>query len=92
MNSDKVNAVAIFTQRYLHGKMAIKALKAGKHVYSAVPCSVEVDDIVEMYINDEFFEKPSNTYDFMYASKKLNIIYEDRNIILTGKIHLHLNL
>ena len=48
LNSDKVNAVAIFTQRYLHGKMAIKALKAGKHVYSAVPCSVEVDDIVEI--------------------------------------------
>ena len=27
--SSEVNAIAIFTQRYLHGGMAIKALKAG---------------------------------------------------------------
>ena len=30
--SDEINSVAIFTQRDLHGDMAIKALKAGKHV------------------------------------------------------------
>ena len=46
--SDKVNAVAIFTQRYKHGKMVIEALKAGKHVYSAVPCSIEIEDIIEI--------------------------------------------
>src|SRR3954468_16335090 len=28
-----VDAIAIFTQRWLHGPMAIQALKAGKHVY-----------------------------------------------------------
>lgn len=32
-----VNAVALFTQRHLHGPMAVAALRAGKHVYSAVP-------------------------------------------------------
>ena len=39
-----------------------------------------VGDTVDMYINDEFFEKTNSVYDFMYASKKLNIIYEDENI------------
>ena len=46
-----INSVAVFTQRHLHGKMVIKALEAGKHVYSAVPigCTVEeVTRIVEL--------------------------------------------
>lgn len=46
--SDKVNAVAIFTQRFKHGQMVIDALKAGKHVYSAVPCAVNVDEIKQI--------------------------------------------
>lgn len=46
-----VNAVALFTQRHLHGPMAVQALAAGKHVYSAVPMASEVEhcqEIVEM--------------------------------------------
>ncbi len=46
--SDEINAVAIFTQRFKHGKMVIDALKAGKHVYSAVPCAIDVEDIIEI--------------------------------------------
>lgn len=46
--SDKVNAVAIFTQRNQHGAMAIAALKAGKHVYSAVPMATEIHEILEI--------------------------------------------
>lgn len=46
--SDEVNAVAIFTERQKHGPMVIAALKAGKHVYSAVPCSISVDEIIEI--------------------------------------------
>ena len=45
LGSDRVNAVAIFTQRFKHGPMVIEALKAGKHVYSAVPCAIDIDDI-----------------------------------------------
>lgn len=46
--SDKINAIAIFTQRFKHGQMAIEALKAGKHVYSAVPCSISIGEIMEI--------------------------------------------
>lgn len=46
--SDEINSVAIFTQRDLHGVMAIAALKAGKHVYSAVPMALKVDEILEI--------------------------------------------
>jgi predicted dehydrogenase len=40
-----VDAVAIFTQRWSHAPMAIKALKAGKHVYSAVPAAVTLEEM-----------------------------------------------
>ena len=46
--SPEVNAVAIFTERQKHGPMVIEALKAGKHVYSAVPCATDIDDIAEI--------------------------------------------
>ena len=46
--SKEINAVAIFTQRFAHGPMVIRALKAGKHVYSAVPCAIRVEEIKEM--------------------------------------------
>lgn len=46
--SKEINSIAIFTQRFKHGKMAIDALKAGKHVYSAVPCSLSIDEIKEI--------------------------------------------
>ncbi|HEY1765506.1 MAG TPA: Gfo/Idh/MocA family oxidoreductase [Opitutaceae bacterium] len=42
------DAVAIFTQRWKHGPQAIAALKAGKHVYSAVPAGVTVEEIGEL--------------------------------------------
>src|SRR5262245_20140648 len=40
-----VDAVAVFTQRWLHGPMVIAALEAGKHVYSTVPMAIDADDI-----------------------------------------------
>jgi predicted dehydrogenase len=46
--SKEVNSIAIFTQRTKHGPMAIAALKAGKHVYSAVPCATDIEDICEI--------------------------------------------
>ncbi|MBP5661672.1 MAG: Gfo/Idh/MocA family oxidoreductase [Clostridia bacterium] len=46
--SSEINAVAIFTQRDLHGPMAIAALKAGKNVYSAVPMALDINDILEI--------------------------------------------
>lgn len=42
-------------------------------------------DVVDMYINDEFFEKKETVYDFMSASKNIDIVYEDDNIILLNK-------
>jgi predicted dehydrogenase len=40
-----VDAIAIFTQRWLHGSQALRALDAGKHVYSAVPAAITLDEL-----------------------------------------------
>ena len=59
ISSDKINSVAIFTPRTTHGKLAIAALKAGKHVYSSVPCATEIEEIIEI---KELVEKTRLTY------------------------------
>ena len=43
-------------------------------------------DVLQLYINDEFFEKPrqDNAY-LTVAAPKLNIVYEDENILLVDK-------
>jgi predicted dehydrogenase len=43
-----VDAVAIFTQRWTHGPLVERALRAGKHVYSAVPMAVTEDEIAKI--------------------------------------------
>ncbi len=40
-----VDCVAIFTQRHLHGSMAVACLNAGKHVFSAVPMASDIEDM-----------------------------------------------
>lgn len=42
-------------------------------------------DILELYINDEFFEEKSADLPFLSAPKALDIVYEDDNIILLYK-------
>ena len=43
-----VDAIVIITQNWLHAPQATQALKAGKHVYSAVPTGIEVDEIARL--------------------------------------------
>lgn len=42
-------------------------------------------DIVDMYINDEFFKPKKVVFDFLSSPPFLNIVYEDENIILIDK-------
>src|SRR6478752_417939 len=43
-----LDAVAIFTQRWTHGPLVLQALRAGKHVYSAVPMAISEEEIAEI--------------------------------------------
>ena len=57
----------------VNGKKASNSLK------------VHEGDLVELYINDEFFEPLSYEDDFKKAPCNLDVIYEDENILLTNK-------
>ena len=43
-----VDAVALFTQNWMHGPQAVQALRAGKDVYSAVPSAISMDETNEL--------------------------------------------
>lgn len=43
-------------------------------------------DVLQLYINDEFFDTPSQDNAYLtVAAPKLNIVYEDENILLVDK-------
>ena len=47
---------------------------------------LETGDILQLYINDEFFDKPNEENLFLTVFKpQLNIVYEDENILLVDK-------
>lgn len=48
LENKAINCIANFTQRHLHGDIVIRALKAGKHVYSAVPMASAVEECQEI--------------------------------------------
>ena len=40
-----VDAIAIFTQHHVHGPQSVQALQSGKHVYSAVPSAISLEEM-----------------------------------------------
>ncbi len=77
-------AAPLLPKNLLYKYIRLKRIKVNRK-RAEISTRLNFGDIVEMYINDEFFEVSPTVYDFMYASKKLNIIYEDENIILIDK-------
>jgi len=68
-------------QKYIRIKRIKVNGKGAKRDYK-----LAVDDIVQMYINDEFFEIPNEENVYLKVSDPaLDIIYEDDNIILINK-------
>ena len=46
---------------------------------------LQVGDILTMYLKDEFFQQQEKEYDFLKAPNKLNLVYEDENLLLVDK-------
>ena len=42
-------------------------------------------DVLALYVKDEFLEEAAPVYDFLAAGKRLNIVYEDENLLLLNK-------
>lgn len=71
-------------QSLMYKYIRLKRIKVnGKR--AEISTMLKVGDKIDMYINDEFFVKPETRYDFTGASKSLDILYEDENIMLLNK-------
>lgn len=77
-------AVPNLPQSLLYKYIRTKSIKVNR-ARAEISTRLKAGDVVEMYINDEFFVKPDTVYDFTRASTALNIIYEDNNILLLDK-------
>ena len=78
-------SVPLLPKTLMYKYIRIKRIKVnGKR--AEISTRLNLGDVVDMYINDEFFQKAPEKYDFLKASTNLNIIYEDENIILCDKI------
>ena len=52
---------------------------------SEISYRLKEGDVLELYINDEFFEKSTTEDDFKSAPVNLDIVYEDENIMVINK-------
>ena len=52
---------------------------------SEISYRLKENDVISLYINDEFFVEVAPKYDFLSSPIRLNIVYEDENIILADK-------
>jgi len=48
LKNPSINSIAVFAERHLHGPLVLQALRAGKHVYSAVPMASKVEECQEI--------------------------------------------
>lgn len=77
-------AAPMLPKNLMYKYIRLKRIKVnGKK--SDISVKLAVGDVVEMYINDEFFEATEDKYDFLKAPRSLDIIYEDENILLLNK-------
>ncbi len=72
---------ASLAQKYIR----IKRIKVGGK-RAERDTRLQAGDVLQLYINDEFFDKPREDNAFLtVASPKLNIVYEDEHILLVDK-------
>lgn len=76
-------AVPRLPQPLLYKYIRLKRIKVnGKR--SEISYRLLKGDVLELYINDEFFECQNDT-EFLVAPAQLNVIFEDENILLVDK-------
>ena len=68
----------------MHKEIRKKNIKVNKKRTEASSILNE-GDVIELYLKDDVLEEKPRHYDFMSASKQLDIVYEDDNIILLNK-------
>ncbi len=77
-------AVPLLPKSLMYKSIRTKNIKINRK-RAEISTKLNVGDVVDMYINDEFFTAVPPRYDFLRASDTLKIVYEDENILLADK-------
>lgn len=77
-------AVPNLPQALMYKYIRLKRIKVNGG-RSQISFRLSVGDKVDMYINDEFFTEKSKKHEFDSASRNIDIVYEDQNIVLLNK-------
>lgn len=71
-------------QSMMYKRIRKKDIKCNGHRCQISTRLIE-GDVLTMYLKNEFFQTQQKEYDFMKAPVKLNILYEDKNIMILDK-------
>ena len=71
-------------QSLLYKSIRLKRIKLNRK-RAEISTRLQEGDVVELYLNDEFFTPAPTRYDFLSAPKSLDILYEDENVLLLNK-------
>ncbi|MDR3643702.1 MAG: RluA family pseudouridine synthase [Clostridia bacterium] len=78
-------AVKSLPQALLYKYIRLRRIKVnGKR--SEIAYRLCEGDVVELYINDEFFDGNDDSGAFLHAPAKLDVVYEDQNLLLVDKM------
>ncbi len=77
-------AIPLLPQTLMYKYIRTKHIKVNRKK-AEISTRLQEGDIVEAWINDEFFGEAKPKYEFLSAPTKLDIVYEDENIILVDK-------
>ncbi len=77
------------TFRNLPASIMYKAIRTKNIKCNGKRCEISTrlqpGDVLTLYVKDEFLEETAPVYDFLSASRQLNIVYEDAQILLLNK-------
>lgn len=77
-------AVPLLPQPLLYKYIRLKRIKRNKK-RCEISTRLQEGDVLELYINDEFFSPPAGKAAFLHAPAQLDLLYEDENVLLVNK-------
>lgn len=84
LNKFLEKAVPLLPGGLMHKYIRLKRIKRnGKR--TEFSCRLEEGDVLQLYINDEFFEKADEDTAYLRAKPEIDIVYEDEQLLLVNK-------
>lgn len=77
-------AIPLLPKSLLNKYIRLKRIKCNKK-RTEIAYKLQEGDILELYINDEFFENNTEEHAFLKIKSDINIVFEDQNILLVDK-------